>query len=866
MARNRTRLLECLYKLMKINRLCFYGSSGHEHPTERAARFADRDPDSCRTTHRRVDYHPVAGQARASGDPRIRRIPGGGPAKIASLARSMEKKFSSDELPLAQLLDWAACGDLQLPDFQRGWVWDDDHIRSLLASVSLSYPIGAVMTLVAGNPDVNFRARLLEGVILAAKPAPDLLLLDGQQRLTSLFQALKSRTPVCTRDRRGKELHRHYYANIDACIDPSVDREEDGIVGVPADRIVRSDFGRTIDMDLSSRDREIAAEMFPLDIVLDSSDTMDWQMAYLQSGPGDLPDRVTKWKRFQQAIIDPFVQYHVPTIDLAKSTPKEAVCQVFEKVNTGGVTLTVFELLTATYAADDFELRKDWDARHERLAQHELLAKVDATAFLQIVTLLATYDRRRSHLQAHPEDDKAPAVSCKRREVLRLPLGSYRQWADVAERGLLRTAPFLLGERIFRYRDLPYATQLVPLGAIFGWLDDRAESYVSQQRLGQWFWCGVLGEMYGGAAETRFANDLEDCVAWIDDGAGSAHPRTVQAAQFQAERLLTLRTRNSAAYKGLYALQMKHGGRDFKTGRPIDIYAYIEDAIDIHHVFPRYWCADPGHSVEWWIADGIVNKTALDAHTNRRIGGNAPSVYLSRIEAGDGIEPHVLDGFLRSHDIDPVALRRDDFPQFFNQRFESLLRHAERAMGKPVNRRPERDESPFIEQDVDIEQGVRSLLDGGESAVVEFKSTARCNLYTGAPDPAIAWAVIKTLAAFMNTHGGTLLIGVDDHGRPIGIESDYSFVKGGDRDGWELWLTAVLKTALGTVAATDLSVRFCTIDGRTIARIDVRPGVQPVFATRKDQPREVFFARLNNSTEELSGPALLDYRQKHWPE
>ena len=126
----------------------------------------------------------------------------------------MEKKFSSDEIPLAQLLDRAASGVLQLPDFQRGWVWDDDHIRSLLVSISLSYPIGAVMTLVAGNPDVNFKARLLEGVTLAATPAPEMLLLDGQQRLTSLFQALKSRDPVCTRDRRGNELHRHYSCEL----------------------------------------------------------------------------------------------------------------------------------------------------------------------------------------------------------------------------------------------------------------------------------------------------------------------------------------------------------------------------------------------------------------------------------------------------------------------------------------------------------------------------------------------------------------------------------------------------------------------------------------------------------------------------
>ena len=775
----------------------------------------------------------------------------------------MEKKFTSDELPLEQLLAWAASGYLQLPDFQRGWVWDDDHIRSLLVSISLSYPIGAIMTLAARNSDVNFKARLLEGVTLKVTPPPEQLLLDGQQRLTSLFQALKSRAPVCTRDRRGNELHRHYYASIDACIDPSVDRDDEGIIGVPMDRIVRSDFGRTIDLDLSTRDREIAAEMFPLDIVLDSDAKTDWMFAYLQPGPDVQPDRVTKWKRFQAALIKPFEQYQVATIGLVEKTPKEAVCQVFEKVNTRGVTLTVFELLTATYAADDFELRKDWDARKERLAKHELLAEVDATAFLQIVTLLATYARRRARLQTHPEDDKAPAVSCKRRAVLRLPLNEYQQWADVAERGLSRAAPFLHGQCIFGYRDLPYATQLAPLAAIFGWLDERAESYASRQRLEQWFWCGVLGEMYGGATETRFANDLEDCVAWIEDAAG-AQPRTVQSAQFQAERLLTLRTRRSAAYKGLYALQMKQGSRNFRTGRTIDVVACEEDAIDVHHVFPRQWCDN--QRVEWSIADCIVNKTALDAHTGHRIGGAAPSDYLSRIESADRIEPHVLDGFLRSHDVDPAALRRNDFAQFFNQRFESLLRHTERAMGKPVNRRPGRDESPFAETKVDVEQGVRSLVEEGESAVVEFKSTARCNLHTGAPDPAIQWAVIKTIAAFMNTHGGALLVGIDDHGRPVGIERDYPLVKGRNRDGWELWLTAVVRTALGQNAATDLHVRFCTIDDSTVARIDVRPGVQPVFATRKDGPREAFFVRLNNSTEEMSGQALLDYRRKHWPE
>ncbi|MGB9112043.1 MAG: DUF262 domain-containing protein [Acidimicrobiales bacterium] len=91
----------------------------------------------------------------------------------------MEKKFTSDELPLAQMLDEAGSGKLQLPDFQRGWIWDDDHIASLLASISMSYPIGAVMTLQAGNPDVRFRPQPIEGVQLDGGVEPEILLFES---------------------------------------------------------------------------------------------------------------------------------------------------------------------------------------------------------------------------------------------------------------------------------------------------------------------------------------------------------------------------------------------------------------------------------------------------------------------------------------------------------------------------------------------------------------------------------------------------------------------------------------------------------------------------------------------------------------
>lgn len=787
----------------------------------------------------------------------------------------MEKKFTSDEVPLGQLLRQAKSGELQLPDFQRGWVWNNVQIKSLLASISHSYPIGAVMTLKTGNPDVRFRPRTIEGAESASNVEPEVLLLDGQQRLTSLFLALMSKKPVKTKDSRGQEVHRHYYASINGCIDPSCEREEDGIFSVPKDRVVRKDFGRSIELDLRTMKREVAAEMFPLDIVLDRKAVFDWQMRYCHSIPNQISERVEKWKQFDEQIISPFWDYQVPTISLAKSTRKEAICQVFEKVNTGGVTLTVFELLTATYAADDFNLRDDWKARLKRFNTHAVLRGqrlnegIKQTDFLQIVTLLSTYGRRLKHFETHGIDDKfAPAISANRRDILRLPLEEYRLWSDRATEGLERVVPFLRREHIFRYRDLPYATQLVPLAAIFGYLGQKAGSHSARERLRQWFWCGVFGEVYSGPTQSRYANDLQDCVSWIEDLENrSEPPRTVRDAQFQAERILMLRTRNSAAYKGLYALQMRRGCCDLRSGEPINVDSYFDDSIDIRHVFPKRWCQLLGFDKR--IANCIVNKTAIDAQTARRIRGSAPSSYLRRLERNYHLDAVEMDAILHSHDIDATALRQDDFRTFFNRRFERLLCQIEQAMGKPVNRTAEKDESPFFSSEKDpqrIQQGVNTLIRQGESRVLEFKSTARRNLFTNKKDSSMEWAVVKTICAFMNSDGGTLLVGVDDEGRPLGIELDFPYVHSKNRDGWERWLLDLASNSMGTSAATDLRVWFCAIDGKTIARIDVSRATSPVFAKMsKSGKGEVFFARLGNATKELAGPDLLKYQKKRWP-
>ncbi len=632
---------------------------------------------------------------------------------------------------------------------------------------------------------------------------------------------------------------------------------------MPGDGLVKN-FRGEVQLDVSTRGAQIAAGMFPLEIVLDYSETTAWQLEYLQNGPGDHHDCLQTWMAFNAAVVNPFVQYQVPSIQLVRSTPKEAVCQVFEKVNTGGVALTVFELLTATYAADNFNLRDDWEQRRARFDAHSVLDRFDATAFLQAVTLLATYSRRKEHLHSNQGDDKAPAVSCKRRDMLRLDVADYQRWADAATAAVERVVPFLHSEHIFSGRDLPYPTQLVPLTAIFAVMGKDIESHGARQLLSRWYWSGVCGEMYGGSTETRFALDLPDVVGWIRGQ--ETEPRTIRDAQFQAERLLTLRTRNSAAYKGLHALQMKRGARDLRTGNTIDVHAYFDDAIDIHHIFPMRWCLQNG--IESHVSDSIVNKTPIDAHTNRRIGGNAPSAYLSTIESRDNIDSGALDEILRSHDIDPATLRQDDFEAFFSTRFDRLLKLIEATMGKPVNRSADRRENPYAdpERDADAFRArTQALIAHGESKVLEFKATGRKNLHTGNRDPDVEWGVCRSLAGFANASGGTLLVEVEDGRTILGIEEDLPFLHRQDADGWELWLTDAVATAMGKPAAAALDVRLCEIDGKTVARIEVGPAAAPVFAKRsKGDTKPAFLVRINNSTKELHGQDALDYQRRRW--
>lgn len=588
--------------------------------------------------------------------------------------QGISSTFESYEPLLRELLHDVDRGIVQLPDFQRPWVWDDVHIRALLASVSLAYPIGAIMLLQTGGDEIRFRPRLVHGSRPSPVPNPEKLILDGQQRLTSLYGALWSRQAVETRDEKQKALRRYYYFHIESCLDPAADRY-DAVRSVPEQKMVTSDFGKRIDLDVRTQTLEFEQGLVPASALLEPTAFAQWRMGFMVHHAYD-PAKIQLVMRFEAETWMRFQQFKVPVILLLKGTPKEAVCQVFEKVNTGGVALTVFELLTATFAADDFVLRDDWEARRQRLHEHSVLTGIEGTEFLQTVTLLASY---RRHLA---NGSKTP-VSVKRRDVLQLTIAEYRENAAQVEEGLVRAARLLARECVLEERNLPYGTQLVPLGAACAFLGGRFEEENIRRKLVRWYWCGVFGQMYGGASETRFAMDIVDLCGWILNGGDE--PRTVRDAGFAPNRLLSLQTRLSAAYKGAFALMVQRGSLDFMNGDPIAHTSGFSLPVDIHHIFPAAWSEKQGLDKELW--NSVVNKAPLTARTNQALRGDAPSKYLVRVQQQGAVDEARLDEILATHFIHAPLLRADSFVDFIRDRAKRLLDAIEAAMGRPIQGR-----------------------------------------------------------------------------------------------------------------------------------------------------------------------------------
>lgn len=575
--------------------------------------------------------------------------------------------FKSDNELLSILLDQVEEHDLQLPDFQRGWVWEDNRIRALLASLTLGYPVGAIMLLESGG-DFHFKCKNVEGSGSEYKEPKDMIL-DGQQRLTSTFLSMRCKNPVNTRNDQNKSIKRYYYLDIEKALNTTTDRVE-AIISVDEKKQIRENIGRDIVLDLSTEELEFKNKMIPFNIMTKSDELDDWRSKYYKFYEYD-KDIIENYEKLKQLCLDNITKYRIPIIKVLKEAPKEAVCQVFENVNQGGVPLNVFELLTATFAADDFDLKKHWEDTKEIFKKYDTLKNFDNTSFLIAMTLLNSYK-------------KGGTISCKKKDVLNLKYNEYESNERELIEGFKRMYDLLVDMKIFSTNDIPYTTQFIPLSVVCTILGNEIYNVSVKRKIKQWYWCGVFGELYGSANETRYALDVPQLIKWIYND-NSELPKTIQDCNFSAMRLLSLQTKNSAAYKGIMAIIMQNNAKDWISGTEMSVTNYIEERSDIHHIFPQDYCEKMGYDKRKW--NSIINKTPIFFSTNRYIGGVAPSEYISKIVRNKGLAEEEILSFVNTHFINTEMLINDIFERFIIDRAIKLLDAIESVTGKKITDR-----------------------------------------------------------------------------------------------------------------------------------------------------------------------------------
>lgn len=530
-----------------------------------------------------------------------------------------------------------------LPDFQRDFVWEPGATQELIVSIASNYPAGSILRV--RDAKRVFAAREFEGAPILDGAKHTFLVLDGQQRLTSLYQAFY-----------GVGEHR-YFLDLNKLIEGG-DFEE-AIFHVRATTKwakAREDFALQ------------AKELFlPLAVLKGGSGGfLQWLLQVTNPLPAaertQMLDALTRLNDRWIKIID---DYHFPVVTLSEETEADALCTIFETLNRTGVKLSVFELLTARFWPQNIKLRSLWE---KALADHPVIAdfEVDPYYVLQGISLASR---------------KAP--SCKRSDVLNMAPSDITGWWDKVVLGLATGLEILRDDcKVMLPKWLPYQTMLPPLAAVIAKAGSpkTAEAGAQREKLKRWFWCAVFGQVYEGAPNSKSAKDVVEILPWL---AGGALPESVASCRFDPRALRDVTPRQRALYRGTICVILGGNARDFHSQALITGKLMAEEGIDDHHVFPAAYLERDGVSPAR-LRDCVLNRTLIDRTTNQMISDRAPSDYLAEIKDTPGFPfENVLDSHGLPSGLDSPLLG-DDYEAFLRWRQELLWQGIKRVTGATV--------------------------------------------------------------------------------------------------------------------------------------------------------------------------------------
>jgi hypothetical protein len=573
----------------------------------------------------------------------------------------------------------------RIPNFQRYFDWDKEAIRSFLESIFNDYYVGAFL-LWKSSEEAPSELELIpiEGVE-NSKSRTEYIILDGQQRMTALYYAIKS--PHHSPEGLTKKCY--YYIDFKTYLEKG---ESEGIIKV--------------ENEILGNEQAFERLWFPLNKLENYSQWINDLEDYLNATQASTdPDKIRNLRRtIEKRLAHIWNDFGIPYVVLPKTMRLAQVADIFERINTKGKPLSVFDLLIARLLKYKIELRKLWVAA----SQQNVLIK----RYGKKVEKIKIYIFQIISLLYHP------ANSVKRKDVLNiyenLSLNSSSEFDDFWKTGVFSLEASLSmlenlrdGFGVRSESDVPFLPMVPVLAALLNEAGRRENKAVCYEKIRQWYWSAVFTNAYSSGADTQMTADFKDVVTWFDDE--TSIPRVVRQARKEVDSLdlLEITQAGNAIYRGVLCLIAMQGAYDFESGLTLE----NSRENDKDHIFPRSVSHGFGRHPN---VESVLNMTWLSKATNIRKSAKKPSAYIPDfITAKYNGDELAFKEKLKGHFIDDEAydcLAKDDFDGFVAARNKLIKREIKKQIGGESRFEAALEEEPVKLVD-DLEAKIRKFLD-----------------------------------------------------------------------------------------------------------------------------------------------------------
>lgn len=690
---------------------------------------------------------------------------------------------------------------LFVPAFQREYVWKRDDAKQLIDSLVKQYPTGTMLTWeTASPPELKGPHKYNE------KQGAVRILLDGQQRITTLYMLVRGEIPPyyttseILNDTRGlyvnvETLELAYYSKTKMENDP----RWQNITDIFQRKIRSKDIVRELEKkgETVSRERD---------------DVMDDNTRAIEN----ILDRE-------------FPEQTIPV----RASVREAI-DIFYKVNASGVSLTDAELALAQISGYWPEARDTFKKKLNELAEKGFVFKLD---FIVYVLLGCLY-----HLGSE-----------------------MKKLHDVENDAQLRAAWKLLDSQVLDYvaslmRSHTFVDHTEEINSVYALIPitvycfDKGGAHLNDteiRKLVKWFYYSQIRTRYVSQLPQKLDRDLRTIKE-------SKNPFDELLAVIEEERRLEITPDEfvgrsiSHPLFGLLRWYLKsRNAVCFTTGVALRQAMGKKYALENDHIFPYSKLKAQGFGQEnrlkYSLAQELTNRAILTQIANRSKSATDAKAYLADVK-----ERFPDSLALQCVPEDPALWEIENYELFLQTRRATLASNLNAFLKGITDTKPP-------EAAITLEE----LIAEGEDEELEFKSSLRWDFKEQATNKKLEEVIVKTVAAFANSQGGTLLIGVSDSGEILGLEGDYLSLGGANRDKFELHLRNLLNSAFGAAfVSSKLKVLFPAIGEVEICQVDVRPSIKPLVLTVRDKNgvgQEKFYVRSGNSSQELSLAEMPSY-------